>query len=304
MENKKVKWYESGNIITTLIIITILAAIFCSQSFAVAGESSFSIFSSVINHNSLYLLVLVYFVLLKTRFGKRNFNYLNVFLVFIYVIATFTSALTLMQSFSLNTILGFLENVVLLLYLFHTMFRDTRVWKDYKLGNSPFNELKNDGYYYALFVLVAFSLAVNLISTVVVSGLFISILDALYLLLFGRFIYLYREYLDFHKLDSDNKGNFNELRDSINDGVSDAKEKIDNVLDKTDIDEKIGEAAKKVKDTTQNILDKTDIDEKIGDTVQKAVDEVKKVIPKEEKVEEKEVKKKKRVTKTKKGEDK
>ena len=126
--NNKIKWYESGNIITTFIIITILAAIFCSQSFAVIANGDFSIFSSVVNHNSLYAVVLVYFVLLKTRFGKRYFNYLNACLIFFYLIATVTSVLTLIQSFSLNTIIGFLKDIVLLVYLTHTMLRDSRVW--------------------------------------------------------------------------------------------------------------------------------------------------------------------------------
>ncbi|MBR3211352.1 MAG: hypothetical protein IKF71_05405 [Bacilli bacterium] len=267
-EKKQIKWYESGNTITTLIIITILAAIFCSQSFAVSGDSNFSIFSSVINHNSVYLVVLVYFVLLKTKFGKKYFNYLNVFLIFFYLITTCTSILTLFQSFSLNTVLDFLKNVVLLLYLFHTMFRDTRVWHDLKLGSSPFNEIHNDSYYYALLVLVVLGLAVNLISTLMIDGLFIPVLDALYLLLFGRYIYLYRDYLDYHMIDADNEGNFDEIKKSINDNIND-------VLDKTDIDDKIVAAAGKVKETTKDILDKTDIDDKIVDAAKKAKDKIK-----------------------------
>ena len=239
-KDKKIKWYESGNFITTLIIIMILATIFCSQSFAVIGGSSFSIFSSVINHNSLYLVALVYFVLLKTKAGKIYFNYLNAFLIFFYFISTIGSFLTLIQSFSLNTVLGFLRDILLLVYLCHTMFRDTRVWHDLNLGKSPFNEIKNDNYYYALVVLVVFHLAVNLISTVVVSGLFVSILDALYLLLFGRYIYLYRDFLDYHKIDFYNEGNFDEMKESIVSGIQE-------VLDKTEIDDKVVEVTKKVK---------------------------------------------------------
>ena len=265
MSNKdnNIKWYESGNVITSFIIITILATIFCSQSFAVIGDGDFSIFTSVINHNSLYLVVLIYFVLLKTNFGKRYFNYLNVFLVFLYLISSVTSALTLIQSFSLDTILGFLKDIVILIYLFHTMFRDTHVWKEFKLSNSPFNEIKNDSYYYALLVLVVFGLVVNLISTVVVSGLFISVLDALYLLLFGRYIYLYRDYLDYHELDSDNEGNFDNIKESISNNINE-------VLDKTEIDDKVVEAAGKVKKATKKVLDKTDIDDKIVETAKKA----------------------------------
>ena len=249
MENKtnKIKWYESGNVITTLLIIVILAAIFCSQSFAVVGDSSFSTFTSVINHNSLYLVVLIYFVLLKTKGGKKYFNYLNVFLIFFYFIAMITSFLTLIQSFSLTTIIDFLKNLVLVIYLIHTFFRDTVVWKEFRLGRSPFNEIRNESYFYALLVLIVFDLVVNLISTVVVSGLFISVLDAIYLLLFGRYIYLYREYLDYHDLDANNEGSFDEIREDIAKGGVEVKEKINEVLDKTDIDDKIVDATKKIK---------------------------------------------------------
>ena len=117
MEEKKVKlkWYESGYCITALIITTMIAAIICSQSFAVVGNSSLSVFSSVINHNASYLFVLIYFILLLTNKGKKYFNYLNVLLIFIYLISTITSFLTLIQSFSLNTIYIFIENVILLI---------------------------------------------------------------------------------------------------------------------------------------------------------------------------------------------
>lgn len=250
MENKqeKIKWYESGNVITNLIIGTIIAIIVCSQSFAVITNASLDLFSSVINHNSIYLLILVYFILLKTKFGKQYFNYLNIFLVFLYLISTITSLLTVFQSFSLNTILAFVENCVLSVYLIHTMFRDTRLWNDYHIGKSPFNEISNDGYYNALIVIVVFTLVINLISTVVVSGLFISILDAIYILLFGRYIYLYREYLDYHKLDSNNEGNFDEIRKDIQ-----------NVLDSTTIDDKAIEMVDKIKDTASDVMDKTGI---------------------------------------------
>ena len=82
--SKELNWYDSGNVITSLIIGIILLVIVCSQSFAVSGKSSLALFGSVINHNSIYLLVLVYFIALKTKEGKRYFNYLNVVLIFIY----------------------------------------------------------------------------------------------------------------------------------------------------------------------------------------------------------------------------
>ena len=131
--NNTVKWYDNAGIISTLIIVVILMMFVSSQSFAVVGDSSFRLFSSVINHNTSYLLVLFYFVAIKFHFGKKYFNYFNVFLIFVYLLLSITSFLTVIQSFSFNTIFIFLENIILLIYLSHTMFRDTRVWKEFKL---------------------------------------------------------------------------------------------------------------------------------------------------------------------------
>lgn len=254
--SKELNWYDSGNVITSLIIGIILLVIVCSQSFAVSGKSSLALFGSVINHNSIYLLVLVYFIALKTKEGKRYFNYLNVVLIFIYFIATITSLLTVVQSFSLNTILSFAMNFVFVIYLSHTMFRDTRVWKEFKFGNSPFNEISNEIYFYIVVVLGVFLLAVNLISTVVVSGVIISILDAIYVFLFGRYIYLYGEYLDSLKKDINNPGNFDELRENIKNTVEEASKKVNEFIEENEIDDKLDVVKEKIVQGTKEIKDK------------------------------------------------
>lgn len=251
--NNSLSWYDSGNIVTSLIISVILLIIVCSQSFAISGDNSLALFGSVINHNSIYLLVLVYFIFLKTTFGKKYFNYLNVCLIFIYFIATFTSLLTVVQSFSLNAILIFAINFVLVVYLFHTMFRDTLVWNEFKLGNSPFNEIDNELYFYIIVVLSVFLLAVNLISTVVVSGVIISILDAIYTFLFSRYIFLYGSYLNLKNKDSDNCGNFDEIKENIKDAVDEVSEKINNFVDEVKIDEKVDAVKEKVENGTKEI---------------------------------------------------
>ena len=283
-DNNTVKWYDNAGLISTLIIVVILMMLISSQSFAVVGDSSFRLFSSVINHNTSYLLILVYFVAIRTSFGKKYFNYFNVFLIFIYLLLSITSFLTVIQSFSLNTIFIFVENIVLLVYLFHTMFRDTRTWKEFKLGDSPFNEIPNDYYFTTLLALITFTLIVNLISTVVISGLVVSIFDAIYIVLFSRYIYLYRVYLDENKLDVNNDGNFDSIKETLNQDIEEIKQTIsdvkDNIKDKTDdfidkhdIDEKIDDAKDKIKETSETIKKKTDelIDKYNGDEKEKPV---------------------------------
>ena len=77
MKNDKhnLKWYDNAKTITSLIIVTIILIFICSQSIAVGVNNSFKIFSSVINHNTSYLLILIYFISIRTKFGKRYFNY-------------------------------------------------------------------------------------------------------------------------------------------------------------------------------------------------------------------------------------
>ena len=231
------KWFNNARVITSLIIITILLIFVCSQSIAVGGNDSFRIFSSVINHNTSYLFILIYFVLIRTKFGKRYFNYLNVFIIFIYFILSITSFLTIIQSFSINTIIEFILNFVILIYLFHTMFRDTRIWKEFKLGDSPFNEIPNDYFFSSVIILITISLIINL-------------------------IYLYREYLDQNKLDINNKGSFDSVKTDVSQNIdnfsNDIKEKVDDVINKYDLDKKVNNAKDKLVETGIKIKEKTE----------------------------------------------
>lgn len=257
-EKETIKWYDNGNTIVNLIITTIFIIIISSQSFSVVNDTSFG---SIINHNSIYLLILIYFIFLKLPFGKKYFNYLNVIVMFIYFLTTITSLLTMIQAFSLNTLLSFAINFILIIYLIHTLFRDTIVWKDFHLYNSPFNEISNDNFFYAILVVSVFLLAINLISTIVFSGVLISVLDCIYFVLFGRYIYLYRKFLDVKKLDNNNPGNFDEISKKIDEVIEDTTAKVNKVIDDTTT-------------TVNKVIEDNNIDDVISD-VKDAIDDVK-----------------------------
>lgn len=286
-KTKKIEWYNSGNVITTLIITAIAVIIICSQSFAVG--SSFALFSSVINHNSVYLFILVYFIFLKFSFGKKYFNFMNIFLTFIYLITTCTSLLTMVQGFSLNALLDFIINLMILIYIVHTMFRDTRLWHDHHIDKSPFNELSNDWLFGTITIVSVILLAVNLINTAAISGVVLSILDSIYFILFARYIYLYRDYLDKHKLDSNNSGNFDEVR-----------EKVQEVLDKTEIDDKIIEASKNVVNKVDNFIKENEIDKDFKEAKDEIVGAVNELVNNKKEEEPKKTTTRKKTT-TKKG---
>ena len=56
--------------------------------------------------------------------------------------------------------------------------------------------------------------------------------------------------------------------------MSEEKSKLQELLDRTDVDEKIVDAVKSVPGKVQELLDKTDVDEKIVDGAKSIIDKV------------------------------
>lgn len=265
MEKEKsdvpIAWYDNPGIITNIIIGLIAVIILLSQSFAINNNlSTHEILSSIINHNSVYLIVLVYFVALKTNIGKRYFDFLNIFLVLLYFITGITSFLTIFQSFSLEALVACALHLTLFVYLFHTLFRRTRVWKEFHLNKSPFNEIKNDAYFYAISVLTIFLLALDLIVTTTPDGAILSILDASYMLAFARYVFLYGCFVDNKERKINPTTSMEEVREALN-----------------DLGEKVGDVVDNVADIVEDTVDQ--VEKKINDVVEKK-DESKKTVKK------------------------
>ena len=193
----RTEWYDNPNFITTIAIIGLVLIIILSQSFAVKNNlNTNDILRSLLNHNSIYILGLIYFIPLKTVSGKKYFNYLNIFLILIYAIFTVTSILTIVQSFGFNSLFGLGINIVFLFYMIHTLLRNTKVWKEFKLEKSPFNEISNSNYFYAIVIISVILLTVNLIEASTFDGAVLSILGTCYTWVLARFIYLYRVHVE------------------------------------------------------------------------------------------------------------
>ena len=282
---KRVEWYNDASTITTGLIGLIIITILLSQSFAIKnGLSAVDILSSILTHNSIYLCVCLYFIALKTKFGKKYFDYLNVILILFYLFTSFTSFLTVFQSFNLDSLMSLFIHVFIVLYLVHTFFRGTRIWKEFKLCKSPFNEFSNEGYFYTVVILGVILLAINLIMTTSFHGTVLSLLDCCFTYLFARYIYLYWQYLDLKKIDCKNTGNFDKITDTIveevKEKVEDVKEVMDKVSDKFEepvekLSAAVNKVEEKVEEFTEEVKEKVDelkIDEKI-DKVKDSVEE-------------------------------
>lgn len=232
-------WYDNPSIVTWLIILIISIIILSSQSFSInSNVDALRMFQDVLNHNITYMIALVYFVSLKTKFGKKYFDYINLVMIVVFFILFVTSILTVFQSFNLATLLSLAIHTLLVVYFFHVFMRGTRFWNEFSLDKSPFNELSNEWFFWALVIIEIILFSVNLITTATFSGTVLATFDCIYVILFSRYIYLYGVYLDSKKINTKNTGNFNEYREKIGEVVSElGKNKVaedkNNILDDT-----------------------------------------------------------------------
>lgn len=259
---KKKGLLSSENKVVNIIIILIVCIIMFSQSFAISNNlGAVDIFKSVINHNSIYFLLLIYFVLLKFNIGKKYFNYMNVLLIVIYLIKLIGSVLTLFQSLYLSTILVLLIDFIIFIYLTHTMTRDTRFWKDLSLEKSLFNELGNDWYFDSIFICSSILLLVDLIGSTSLHGIILAILDYLFILLFARYIYLYHMYLEDKNLFKTKSIEYVDIENSVKESLEDIGDRVDDTIES-------------VKDDIKAVSDELELDD-IKDKTLELVDEVK-----------------------------
>lgn len=245
-------WYDNPSIVTWLIILIISIIILSSQSFSInSNVDALRMFQDVLNHNITYMIALVYFVSLKTKFGKKYFDYINLVMIVVFFILFVTSILTVFQSFNLATLLSLAIHTLLVVYFFHVFMRGTRFWNEFSLDKSPFNELSNEWFFWALVIIEIILFSVNLITTATFSGTVLATFDCIYVILFSRYIYLYGVYLDSKKINTKNTGNFNEYREKIGEVVSElGKNKV--AEDKSNILDDTGKVEK------SSVLDKDD----------------------------------------------
>lgn len=258
-QEKNIEWYNNPNFIIWLVIGIISLIILSSQSFTSIGNvSPIKMVQNILNHNITYMIVLVYFISLKTKFGKKYFDYSNILMILFFTITFVTSILTIFQSFSLVSILTLFNNFLILIYFFHTFLRGTRFWREFKLNKSPFNELTNDWYFNAIMVVEITLYAVSLISMTTVDGTFLATFDCIYIILLTRYVYLYGEYLNSIKKNSNNCGNFDEYREKILDVKEEIVEKTDKLINEFDLDKSVEKVTEMIEDTVDNVKEKID----------------------------------------------
>lgn len=196
-QKQEVEWYDNPGLIINILLGLTLCIIVLSQSFAIKNNlSSSDILKNIFTHNSIYFVLLVYSIFLKTVTGKRYFNFLNVIVIVFFALLTIASILTVFQSFGVSSLVYLILNVIIFIYLVGTFLRETNLWKELDLDKVPFDELTNDWYFYAIVILTSIYLAVNLYESSTFDGVVLSTLETMCIMLFSRYIYLYKVYLE------------------------------------------------------------------------------------------------------------
>lgn len=196
-DNKEKDWFDSPRMVTYIIIGLLIVLIILSQSFAINSQlGTADIIRSILNHNSIYVLTLIYFILLHFKIGKKYFDHLNVLMLMFFILITIASFFTIFQSFGLASLLQLGINILFTVYFLFAFLSNTLIGKELHLNNSLLVELKNEQYFYLITTLLVVNLIVALISSTSFESIVISLLEVLFYFLFARYISLYKEYDD------------------------------------------------------------------------------------------------------------
>ena len=195
--NKEKDWFDSPRMVTYVIIGLLIVLIILSQSFAINSQLGTSdIIRSILNHNSIYVLTLIYFVMLHFKVGKKYFDHLNVIMLVFFGLITLASMFTVFQSFGLASLLQLGINILFTIYFLYAFISNTVIGKELHLSTSVIVELKNEQYFYLITTLLVVHLVVALINSTSFESIVISLLEVLFYFLFARYISLYKEYDD------------------------------------------------------------------------------------------------------------
>lgn len=195
--NKEKDWFDSPRMVTYVIIGLLIVLIILSQSFAINSQlGTTDIIRSILNHNSIYVLTLIYFVMLHFKVGKKYFDHLNVIMLVFFGLITLASMFTVFQSFGLASLLQLGINILFTIYFLYAFISNTVIGKELHLSTSVIVELKNEQYFYLITTLLVVHLVVALINSTSFESIVISLLEVLFYFLFARYISLYKEYDD------------------------------------------------------------------------------------------------------------
>lgn len=194
-DRKEKEWYDDANVVTSLLIGILILILIISQAFAIRHQMGIDyMLRSLFNYNTIYVFFLSYFVLLKTKVGKRYFQLMNVILTVLEVLVLFGSILNVIQFFGLGTLFNLIMNIVLLTYMGYVLLRETKIWDLFHFEGLQLHLIKNSQFFTALSFINIIILVIELINSIEFDHVVLKLMECIYMIGFARYLYLYQDY--------------------------------------------------------------------------------------------------------------
>ena len=110
-KQEKTLWLNNPNTLSTLILLIIFLIFVSNQSYIASGNTK-EIISNVVNNNTIFILVFIYFACLKFKFGKKNFKLTSLYVFLIIMLVTVIWQYSLLLLFFVAFAYSFLLNEV------------------------------------------------------------------------------------------------------------------------------------------------------------------------------------------------
>lgn len=187
-EIKDIKFLNDPTQITNILIVGLL--IYMLVSIIYSYISDLGLLDLIGNH-FFYIVLTIYFILLKVQFGKKHFSYMNVVLVLLLCINFIGSLFNILTTFNFTTLFSLFVDILLLSYFSNSFF------SKYLENIKPLKRINNTKIFYILsFILILLHIMLLIKYFTVLPGIKICkyIMQLLILLFFTRYIYLYKKY--------------------------------------------------------------------------------------------------------------
>ncbi len=187
-EIKEIKFLNAPFKIANILIVLLLIYMLLSIGYNYISDLGLL---DLIGNNFFYIVLSIYFILLKTKFGKERFSYMNLVIAILLAINFLGSFFNLLTTFNFTTSFSLIANVLFITYFVNTFFYK------YIKKISIINNLNNKFIFYAIsiiLIILYILMLIKYISVFPMIKIIKYIVEFVILVLFARYIYLYKEY--------------------------------------------------------------------------------------------------------------
>lgn len=187
-EIKGIAFLNSPRQITNALIIGLLIYMLFSIADNYVSNNGLL---DLIGNSFFYIYLTIYFLLLKTQFGQERFSYMNVILGALLGIHLIGSLFNILTTFNFTMIFNLVVDLLLFIYFISSFF------KKYLNKIEWIKGMNNKIIFYILCIVILIFyllLLIKYVSVLPVLKILRYIVELFILLLFSRYIYLYKKF--------------------------------------------------------------------------------------------------------------